>query len=369
MATYDDNMCLASPISFEISLLPGLLQNMKRGRTSQLNDQRINLLNELGFAWEVQRGGRRRQLAPEAPDSKNKVSNGITNGGLCILPGKAIVGGQDGAPMELLGDRNGSPKKKRKTAGGATSPQGQEQQYPQQMQQQQHQPFPGAPPGFWQNPGFPVGMMPQQGYFPVQGMNFVAAPFWPNMGMAPNMGMMPGMMFAPGAFPGYPFAPGMMQNPQMAMSSNSNANGPGGNNNMGPQSFGPMHPAGYAAYSGYPMMPPQQQQQQGTNNQQMPPQQQGANNQQMGPEASRNKRTKKNNRVVAQPQSKSNNEESEGSNAASFQGKSPSGELDTSDALPSAGDSGPSDEAVSEQNIPSLEKDNLLEEQSDDKSQ
>ncbi|CAB9502456.1 helicase [Seminavis robusta] len=37
-------------------------KNLIKGKTSRLNDNRVSLLNSLGFAWELQRGGRRRRL-------------------------------------------------------------------------------------------------------------------------------------------------------------------------------------------------------------------------------------------------------------------------------------------------------------------
>ncbi|CAB9507559.1 helicase [Seminavis robusta] len=62
-------------------------KNLRKGRTSQLNEQRIELLNELGFAWEVQRGGRRRQLTSLASASKE------TKNDSGIVPGRALEGG------------------------------------------------------------------------------------------------------------------------------------------------------------------------------------------------------------------------------------------------------------------------------------
>lgn len=72
-------------------------KNLKNGRSSQLNEQRVRLLNDIGFAWEVQRGGRRRQLKPAA--SKAKVSEPREAQG--IVPGKALLGGT-GAPEKQL---------------------------------------------------------------------------------------------------------------------------------------------------------------------------------------------------------------------------------------------------------------------------
>jgi hypothetical protein len=37
-------------------------KNLIKGKTSRLNNKRVELLNSLGFAWELQRGGRRRRL-------------------------------------------------------------------------------------------------------------------------------------------------------------------------------------------------------------------------------------------------------------------------------------------------------------------
>lgn len=63
-------------------------KNMQNGRTSQLNEHRIELLNELGFAWEVQRGGRRRRLKSYATPSA-KLGD-LRD----IVPGKTLVGGK-----------------------------------------------------------------------------------------------------------------------------------------------------------------------------------------------------------------------------------------------------------------------------------
>lgn len=49
-------------------------KNLIKGKTSRLNDKRVNLLNSLGFAWELQRGGRRRRLAVNK-NNPNAVPN------------------------------------------------------------------------------------------------------------------------------------------------------------------------------------------------------------------------------------------------------------------------------------------------------
>jgi hypothetical protein len=37
-------------------------KNLQKGKKSRLNERRIQLLNDIGFAWELQRGGRKRRL-------------------------------------------------------------------------------------------------------------------------------------------------------------------------------------------------------------------------------------------------------------------------------------------------------------------
>jgi Helicase associated domain len=120
-------------------------KNLIKGKTSRLNDKRVSLLNSLGFAWELQRGGRRRRLAvnknnPNAipnpphpadleeinktdlPETEYKfaiddgtpvkrIAGGrkrttlkkkattVDDSTKCILPGVAIMGGHRDAPI------------------------------------------------------------------------------------------------------------------------------------------------------------------------------------------------------------------------------------------------------------------------------
>lgn len=49
-------------------------KNLIKSKTSRLNDKRVAMLNSLGFAWELQRGGRRRRLAVNKAGSKESGS-------------------------------------------------------------------------------------------------------------------------------------------------------------------------------------------------------------------------------------------------------------------------------------------------------
>ena len=98
-------------------------KNLLRGRTTRLDGNRIQLLNGIGFAWQLQRGGRRRQLkarkrgtstdpssdAAGDGDHSSAASDGSKDGGQragdddddgmdgsCILPGEVLIG--HGAP-------------------------------------------------------------------------------------------------------------------------------------------------------------------------------------------------------------------------------------------------------------------------------
>lgn len=101
-------------------------KNIRKGRTSQLNDQRIQLLTDIGFAWEVQRGGRRRKLSPAVLPDTEKTQN--ENDQICILPGVHLAGG----PLENTTGR-GPPSKKTKRSTGDQGP------TPSQLSMQQHQ--------------------------------------------------------------------------------------------------------------------------------------------------------------------------------------------------------------------------------------
>ena len=40
-------------------------QNLLKGRTTRLDERRMRMLNGIGFAWQLQRGGRKRHLQPK----------------------------------------------------------------------------------------------------------------------------------------------------------------------------------------------------------------------------------------------------------------------------------------------------------------
>jgi hypothetical protein len=149
-------------------------KNMNKGRTSQLNEHRIGLLNELDFAWEVPRGGRRRQListTEAATADSGKDSPADTNN---ILPGKALEGGGDGVPIDIEPKRKGPPVTKRKAKSKHPKP-----ELTQQQQQQQEQPNEAA--GFQVHNGWHRSVMTeaQPGLFAPQGVNpAVAAAQW-----------------------------------------------------------------------------------------------------------------------------------------------------------------------------------------------
>ena len=90
-------------------------KNLLRGRTTRLDETRIQLLNGVEFAWQLQRGGRRRQLkarkretttvpggaadghaSSDGSAGSNQDDDGGDNDGSCILPGEVLIG--QGAP-------------------------------------------------------------------------------------------------------------------------------------------------------------------------------------------------------------------------------------------------------------------------------
>ena len=145
-------------------------KNLIKGKTSRLNNERVSQLSGLGFAWELQRGGRRRRLTVSSPASKGEAqqkrphpaddeiedipakkakvvesSDGFAiddgsapvlsfagrrrttlkkkltkvdgEGGKCILPGVAIMGGGRDAPSS---DRPGrSPRRHGRSANNS----------------------------------------------------------------------------------------------------------------------------------------------------------------------------------------------------------------------------------------------------------
>jgi Helicase associated domain len=99
-------------------------KNLLRGRTTRLDENRIRLLNRVGFAWQLQRGGRRRQLkAKSAGYAKDHHSNGSDGEsatgsdkevpddqeGPCILPGEVLIGQGASKPMSPIATSTGAP--------------------------------------------------------------------------------------------------------------------------------------------------------------------------------------------------------------------------------------------------------------------
>jgi hypothetical protein len=90
-------------------------KNLLKGKPSRLNEKRMQLLNSVGFAWELQRGGKRRQVnisdtevhqqdsdqEAKSPGKKTRKSGkerdsrseGGTKSGF-VLPGVALIGGE-----------------------------------------------------------------------------------------------------------------------------------------------------------------------------------------------------------------------------------------------------------------------------------
>jgi hypothetical protein len=86
-------------------------KNLLKGKSSRLNDSRITRLNEIGFAWQLQRGGRRRQLKAkdkmmnrgnhegDGTDGGSTASEVEDNDEPCILPGEVLIGSGSGVPL------------------------------------------------------------------------------------------------------------------------------------------------------------------------------------------------------------------------------------------------------------------------------
>ena len=252
-------------------------KNIGKGRTTQLDDERIRLLTDIGFAWEVRRGGKRRNndllklaVAKKKPKRKGSKKDSV------IPAGKAVLGGEDGAPVDFsrkhpanmdpiqsqsegLGERpqhqmamhhhlriqqqqqqqmmfqyhlqQRHQQEQRREAPRQPDERSEQeeendQQHLQQQQQQQQRSFTAAVPGHdgWQRPG-------QQVLVPLHAVNGTA---FPAMGVPPPGGLqtgrgmppgMPGMMRHPmpatmpsmNQFPMAAAIPGMMSNPMFAM--------------------------------------------------------------------------------------------------------------------------------------------------------
>jgi len=71
-------------------------KNLLKGKSSRLNEERIRLLNDVGFAWELQRGGRKRLVTGgDAGDSGPGGSPSKSSGSAVVLPGVALLGGDN----------------------------------------------------------------------------------------------------------------------------------------------------------------------------------------------------------------------------------------------------------------------------------
>ena len=249
---------------------------MKKGRTSQLNEHRIQLLNDLGFAWEVQRGGRRRQLAPAGSEAAKEVTSPTEK--LCILPGKALIGGKDGMLMSVTDSKTKPPSSKKFKSAAANEETTEDEHISAQDRQQQmlqQQRFAGVVPGMpgmWQNPAAFAGMDPQQAFFGAHAMNFAAGPYWGNMGPMSGMGPFPS-----GFFPPFPYGAaaqgGMMHNPMNQQSlemmiANSNTQSRSNNRSDPPSGENPMMamPGVYPFFGQFGGQQVMQQSQSGTEN-------------------------------------------------------------------------------------------------------
>ena len=137
-----------------------------------------------GFAWEVQRGGRRRQLANSKSEDSPSQSKTKSDPAASILPGKALIVGNN-IVNQMSPSKNGKGQ-----MGGAM------QQMP------THYPF---------------GMMPQQQFSPqgdAQGMVG-------NMGMMPQWNLPQGVMANGGMnYPPHPVAASAMHIMYAAKSNN-----------------------------------------------------------------------------------------------------------------------------------------------------
>lgn len=93
-------------------------KNLLRGRTTRLDENRIRLLNSVGFAWQLQRGGRRRQLKARkageggTSDDDNKKEANDDESSAAILPGEVLIG--HGAPSNMSSSQFTRRKSKKK---------------------------------------------------------------------------------------------------------------------------------------------------------------------------------------------------------------------------------------------------------------
>jgi hypothetical protein len=142
-------------------------KNRNKGRTSQLNEQRIRLLNDLNFAWEVKRGRRHRHLTPTKAATVDSAKDipGDTN---CILPRKTLLGSGHGVPNFLEAKREGLPVDSRSQHAIPGSMR--QQRKPQQQQQNETA-------GFQMRNGWHSTVMAdaQQGRFVYQRVNPASA--------------------------------------------------------------------------------------------------------------------------------------------------------------------------------------------------
>ena len=72
-------------------------KNLLKGKPSRLNEERIQQLQDIGFAWELQRGGRRRLVSTSRRNTNLNLKNNCTGSErVCddvVLPGIALLGG------------------------------------------------------------------------------------------------------------------------------------------------------------------------------------------------------------------------------------------------------------------------------------
>jgi hypothetical protein len=260
-------------------------KNLIKGKTSRLNDKRVELLNSLGFAWELQRGGRRRRLTvnkgshpgaegtppghpaakTEEPTKKKpkveikenfpiddgtpvrrsatgrkrttlkKKVTSADGSSKCILPGVAIMGGgRDGPPT-----RSNQQKCDETVAQSRTSPDGINNN--------------GARPPFQQQQMHPQQAFSNEALLRMLGANTGANPWQmlpngayqqmgnPFMGTQGTMGANPFYPMAPGPFGMNPFV-ASGYDPQRGMDSpryNDGSDNGGAGAGMFPHGMGP----------------------------------------------------------------------------------------------------------------------------------
>jgi hypothetical protein len=266
-----------------------------KGKTSRLNDKRVELLNSLGFAWELQRGGRRRRLTvtkgshpgaegtppghpaakvEEPPTKKVKLDirenfpiddgtpvrrsatgrkrttlkkkvTSADGSSKCILPGVAIMGGgRDGPTPGASQQKNDDPAAQARSSpnsinnGGNSNNNGARPPF---QQQQMHSQQAFSNEAIFRMLGANAGANPWQ-LLPNGAYQQMGNPF---MGAQGQMGANPFYPMAPGPFAMNPFVssgfdPQRGMDPPQYTDGTDNGGAGGGmfNNGMGPPDLG-----------------------------------------------------------------------------------------------------------------------------------